>query len=86
VIQILRYNESGVEYHLLPTIAAPAHIVVMDDVGVNRHRNRRLGRDVPPVHEPLERQFEVLDGGVGVHEDDEFVFFEHAGEDVRPDP
>jgi hypothetical protein len=28
----------------------------------------------------------VLDGGVGVHEDDEFVLFEHAGEDVRPDP
>jgi hypothetical protein len=61
-------------------------VVDADHADVEGHGDGGVGGNAPAVEEPFEGEFEVLDCGVGVDEDDELVRFEEFEEDVWLDP
>lgn len=84
--QGLRDHDAGVEDELALAVVGGVFVAVEDLARVERHGDGCLGLDAPAVEQPFDGQFEVLDGGVGVDEDDEAVVLEKLGEDVRLDP
>lgn len=86
VWQVLEHHDTAVEHRFALAVGADSIAVCEYLSCVDGHRDGRIGRDVPPAEEEFHGHFEVLDDGVGVDEDDEFVRRQHRLEDMRLDP
>ena len=84
--QRLRDDNAGVEDEFALAVVGGVFVAVENLSCVEWHGDGGLWFDAPAVEEPFDRELEVLDGRVGVNEDDELVGFEELGENVRLHP
>ncbi|OSS52115.1 hypothetical protein B5807_03675 [Epicoccum nigrum] len=84
--QRLRNDDAGVEDEFALAVVGGVFVAVEDLSCVEWHGDGGLGFDAPAVEQPFDGELEVLDGCVGVNEDDEFIGFEELGEDVGLHP
>lgn len=84
--QLLCNDKARVQRDFALGIAASVPITVENLLGVDGHRNGCSVCNPPFVEQPFERDVEVLDGRVGINENDEAVRLEELGKDVRLDP
>jgi hypothetical protein len=84
--QVLHDDEARVEdLHTLAVLADDLAVVAAL-LDVPRQCNRRARGNIPLVEQPLEGDFKMRHGNVGVERDDKVVVFEQRGENVRADP
>lgn len=79
-------DDARVLFHAAVLVFADVVVSAHHLAHVDGHCNRGGGGDAPAVEHPFKGDFEVLDGGVGIDEDDEFVRVEEFEEDVGFDP
>lgn len=75
LVVVLHDHEAGVEEQLAESV------VVVLDIGVDGEGERVVvRRDAPIVHEPFEREIEMVEKGVGINKDADVVVLEDLGQ------
>ena len=75
LLVVLENDEAGVQVNLLELV----HVVLVVRI-VSESQRVGVGVELPVVHEPLKRQVEVVEDGIGVKEDAGLVLLEDLGQ------
>jgi hypothetical protein len=75
LLVVLENDETSVEVNLLELV----HVVLVVRI-VSESQRVGIGVELPVVHEPLKRQVEVVEDGIGVKEDASLVLLEDLGQ------